>query len=195
MRAHTHTHTHTHPLSIVSVYPCFPSLPTKILSPPPFLYHIPSFTCIYKPVLGLSPECRCLSCLLNTFHHPILSLLPPPAEPSACVLKWSTVRLRVGRRRKKGRRKKKKNSVEEENSSGSHCCLHGEQSTPPSLPTHPRSKPCFPPQLGFDMLKYGDGEKEGLSSDVASRHILVEWFALGVCSLVDISETIMNSRG
>ena len=67
--------------------------------------------CIYKPVLGLSPECRCLSCLLNTFHHPILSLLPPPAEPSACVLKWSTVCLQVGKRRNKGRRRKKKQRV------------------------------------------------------------------------------------
>ena len=139
MRAHTHTH--THPLSIVSVYPCFPSLPTKILSPPPFLYHIPSFTCIYKPVLGLSPECRCLSCLLNTFHHPILSLLPPPAEPSACVLKWSTVRLRVGRRRKKGRRKKKKTAWKKKTAAAltavSMVRLLTWQSTPPpSLPTH-----------------------------------------------------------
>lgn len=145
---HTPSHTHTETTFYSLSVPLFPSsaqiLPTKHFSPPfsLFFYHIPSFTCIYKPMFG-----RLARVPLSD-----LSLKPPSPSPSVtfttssqtylypCCCKWSTVLQQVGKRRKRGGG----NGTEEENSSGSHCCLHGEAADLAVCSPPPRSKPLSP---------------------------------------------------
>lgn len=111
--------------------------------------------CIYKPMFGLSPECFCLICLLNVLHHPILSLLPPPAKRT-CILVAANGALYSCKLARGGNRG---GGMEEENSSGSHCCLHGEAADL-AVPPLPYAQNPFPPQLVFDMLKYRERDRE-----------------------------------
>lgn len=92
-------------------------------------------------------------------------------------------------------------AMEEENSSGSHCCLHGEAADLADCSPHAPNP--FPPQLGFDMLKYRERDREnGViekdSSDVASGISGVYGLYLGVCGVCSSTAwhmAIMNIQG